>query len=379
MARSATDDDTNTHPDAFANYVVFVDLYVPWKQVCGLTVSLAVGVIVGSVLGGLVGLGLLFWCLFWRKRRSVKSKTNSNVASTHDASYQPVDDADDVDLSTLRMVRLELRELSVSSARPLAAGAYGEVWAGVYGGEAVAIKRLKDKSAPSTQHFIDEILLLAKIDSPYIVKLVGASWRRLSDLECVVEYMDLGDLRSYLTKTPAEIYPWHEKLECLLSLALGLVYLHTFEPRIIHRDLKSRNVLLDSKKGTKLTDFGASREITDSTLTHGIGTYQWMAPEIINGDAYSESIDLYAFGVIMTEMSTHRVPYASLINPNTGHAYSQQYILTNVASGKLTPTLDEASPEWVHTIASRCLSTNPIDRPTAMQLVQLLRQCLPLV
>ncbi|EQC29201.1 TKL protein kinase [Saprolegnia diclina VS20] len=340
--------------------------------------STPVGAIVGGVLGGVAVLGLLFCCLFWRKRRSDKSKTNSNMAPTNDTSYQPVDD-EDVDLSTLRLVRLELRELSVSSARPLAAGAYGEVWAGVYGGEAVAIKRLKDKSAPSTQQFIDEILLLAKMESPYIVKLVGASWRRLSDLECVVEFMDLGDLRSYLTKTPAEIYPWHEKVECLLSIALGLVYLHTFEPRIIHRDLKSRNVLLDSNKGTKLTDFGSSREIDESTLTNGVGTYQWMAPEIINGDPYTELIDLYAFGVILTEMSTHRVPYGNLVNPNTGHAYSQQFILTNVASGKLTPALDEASPEWVHEIASRCLSTSPADRPTAMQLVQLLRQCLPLV
>ena len=98
------------------------------------------------------------------------------------------------------------------------------------------------------------------------------------------------------------------------SIVHGLLYLHTFETPIIHRDLKSRNVLLDSKKvaswkgseasfddtsqGTKLTDFGESREVDENTLTCGIGTYQWMAPEVISGSEYTVAADVYSLGIV---------------------------------------------------------------------------------
>ncbi|OQR99874.1 protein kinase [Achlya hypogyna] len=340
------------------------------------TNAAALAAIIGGIGGALVLLALVVFCC-WKRRRaagkqsSALSVAHETVQESNSDMYKAVDD--DMDLSALRLLRLELPELSVTSTRPLAAGAYGEVWAGEYAGEHVAIKRLRDHSARNTQLFIDEILLLSRIDSPYIVKLVGASWRRLTDLECVVEFMDLGDLRSYLTRTPAEIYPWQEKYDCVMSIALGLVCLHSFDPRIVHRDLKSRNVLLDSTKGTKLTDFGTSREV-ENTMTNGMGTYQWMAPEIILGTHYSEAVDIYSFGVILSEMSTHAVPYASLVNPSTGHSYSQQYILTHVSMGLLKPSFDAKSPSWVQSIANECLALDPNDRPTAIQLVNMLRK-----
>ncbi|EQC30160.1 hypothetical protein SDRG_12013, partial [Saprolegnia diclina VS20] len=116
-------------------------------------------------------------------------------------------------------------------------------------------------------------------------------------------------------------------------------------------------VLLDSQKGTKLTDFGESREMDEDTLTNGIGTYQWMAPEISTGHDYSTAADVYSFGVLLSEYSTHRVPYADMVNPRTNKPMHQQYLMHQVAAGELAPTFETATtPAWVVDLASQCLS-----------------------
>ncbi|OQR86435.1 protein kinase [Achlya hypogyna] len=206
------------------------------------------------------------------------------------------------------------------------------------------------------------------MDCPYIVRLVGANWTRPVDVEAVVEFMDRGDLRSVLSTTVPADFPWTEKRRSILSVVEGLIYLHTFETAIIHRDVKSRNVLLDSVKGTKITDFGVSREVDEGTLTNGIGTYQWMAPEVISGHHYSTAADVYSFGVLLSEYSTHRLPYANFVNPSTRLPFPQQVVLTKVAAGELRPAFDESTtPSWVVELATACLAFNPDDRPTMMQ------------
>ncbi|KAF0705986.1 hypothetical protein As57867_006840, partial [Aphanomyces stellatus] len=214
--------------------------------------------------------------------------------------------------------------------------------------------------------FVDEIKLMRQFDSPYIVKLVGAIWTRPADLKCVMEYMDSGDLRDFLSShTPAN-FPWSDKYLHIHSIVLGLEYLHSMD--IIHRDLKSRNVLVDSKKGTKLTDFGISKEDLQQTMTLGVGTYRWMAPEVIQDKSYNVSADIFSFGALLSEFDTHEIPYMDLKNPSTGQPLSDSAIMVKVVAGTLKPTLTNNCPFWLHEIAELCLATNPDDRPTANQL-----------
>ncbi|EQC25644.1 TKL protein kinase [Saprolegnia diclina VS20] len=158
--------------------------------------------------------------------------------------------------------------------------------------------------------------------------------------------MNLGDLRSFLVNQSPAQFSWEQKYQCILSIIDGLVYLHTYSPPIIHRDLKSRNVLLDSVKGTKLTDFGESRAAeANDTMTNGIGTHLWMAPEVISGTNYGAPADMHSFGVILSEFATHQVPYADLRHPDTGLPVNQLYVMNHVREGTLHPTFDVSLPQ----------------------------------
>ncbi|OQR84009.1 kinase, partial [Thraustotheca clavata] len=276
--------------------------------------------------------------------------TNTNDEPKYD---KVVDDDKILDMRPLRKYRLDTSDLVILNSSPIASGAFGEVWLGKLGSTTVAIKRLKKQSSNfKIQKFIEEVILMAKIDSPYIVRFIGASWLTPEDLSCVVEYMDYGDLRSFLAHTTPKQFTWQQKRLSILAVVKGLLYLHSCAPRIIHRDLKSRNVLLDSNKGTKLTDFGESREMNESTMTNDVGTFAWMAPEVMLANKYNASADIYSFGVLLSEYATHQIPYSDMRDPVTKQPCNQFQLINQITSGKLKPTIDGPNtPKWIIELA----------------------------
>ncbi|OQR88498.1 kinase, partial [Thraustotheca clavata] len=231
----------------------------------------------------------------------LKSSTasQSNTRTNESSGSEPSDGA--LDLCNLEMFRIAPKEISM--VKSLAQGAYGEVWLGQFEGQMVAVKKLLNhrRNLDELQKFIYEIALMSKMESAYIVQFIGVAWSRPTDIMLVTEFMDAGDLRNFLYSN--QVMQWNQKIQIALDIAEGLVYLHTLDPRVIHRDLKSRNVLLNSKQQTKITDFGVSRENDDATMTAGIGTYRWMAPEVLQDGHYTESADIFSFGVILAELS----------------------------------------------------------------------------
>ncbi|KDO19610.1 hypothetical protein SPRG_21399 [Saprolegnia parasitica CBS 223.65] len=151
---------------------------------------------------------------------SLTHGSSSHDASSIDQIAATSSNAEDdvyLDVRPLRNHKLELLDLVVTSETPWASGAFGEIGLGTYANEKVAIKRLKNPSPASVLHFIEEIKLHSRIESDFIVKFVGASWRRPIEMECVVEYMDLGDLRNYLaTNSPAQ-FGWDQKLKSIMA------------------------------------------------------------------------------------------------------------------------------------------------------------------
>ncbi|KAF0685234.1 Aste57867_22838 [Aphanomyces stellatus] len=186
-----------------------------------------------------------------------------------------------------------------------------------------------------------------------------------------MELMDGGDLKDYLDKHNARDFPWSDKLVHVEAIVNGLVYLHSLN--IIHRDLKSRNVLLDSTKGTKLTDFGISKEDMQATMTMGVGTFRWMAPEVVQDQAYTVAADIYSFGMVLSEFDTHHIPYEDLKNQSNGQPIADSAIMVKVVGGTIKPTFTKSCPSWLLEMAMQCLSYEPEDRPTAAQLAHILR------
>ncbi|EQC25205.1 TKL protein kinase [Saprolegnia diclina VS20] len=279
-----------------------------------------------------------------------------------------------LDMCNLEAYRLPTTDITM--VKSLARGAYGEVWLGRQRDNVVAVKKLlghkRDKH--ELQKFIYEIALLAKLDCPFIVAFVGVAWTRPSDMLLVTEYMDGGDLRNLLqANASTKAFSWPQKVHVALHIAEALVYLHSLEPKIIHRDLKSRNVLLNSKMDAKLTDFGVSRETDDATMTAGIGTYRWMAPEVLQDGHYTESADVFSFGVILAELSNEIVPYSDLRNAN-GNPYTDTAIMAKVMKGELQPTLSPNCPQWYAELTQRCMQRRNLDRPSALDVAIVLRR-----
>lgn len=255
----------------------------------------------------------------------------------------------------------------------LGKGAYGEVYRGEFRDQKVAVKRLLPETRKNMVHiegFLSEIRLLAAMEHPHIVQFVGVAWDSLSDLMCLTEFMGGGDLRSLLIEYQEIGHPVGydlKKTNIALHVTHGLTYLHSLNPVVVHRDLKSRNILLTNSLQAKLTDFGVSRERSDRTMTAGVGSSLWMAPEVMMGMRYDEKADIFSLGVVMSEIDTHQLPYSHAKESQTGAPMPDMAVLQLVTSGRLRVQLSERLLPSLRHLITECVNLDPRQRPTAAQ------------
>lgn len=256
----------------------------------------------------------------------------------------------------------------------LSKGAYGEVWICQYEDQTVAVKRLlqsKTHTFEEVRDFTNEIQLSASLRHPNVVNFVGVAWNSLENLVMVVEYLPTGDLQNYLKKN-ADLLSWaRDKVHMALGIARALKYIHGRDPPLIHRDLKSKNVLLTERLDAKLIDFGVSRNFQHEAMTAGVGTPYWTAPEILEGTVYSEQSDIFSFGVLLSELDTCELPYFDASGPS-GEKLKPFQILNDVMAGTLHPSFTAECPLRIRKIAEACFQRDPSQRPTAKQLVEML-------
>jgi serine/threonine protein kinase len=170
-----------------------------------------------------------------------------------------------------------------------------------------------------------------------------------------------GSLFKFLRERPTELSPTQRTI-IALDVAAGMAYMH--EQKVIHRDLKSVNILLDDQKRARICDFGLSRVLTFEPMSGVVGTAQWMAPEVFRSDpVYATPVDVYSFGVLMWELLTSRVPF---------DGYNRAELPTLVVNQGLRPEIPGGTPRELAHLIQRCWAANPVDRPTFQQICQLL-------
>jgi hypothetical protein len=234
----------------------------------------------------------------------------------------------------------------------------------------VAIKVLSNKkfTAAALEEFRQEAAIMAKMRSDYIVQLRG--YCESPSYCLVMEYMPVGSLYDVLHNDQA--LPWHIRLRIGLDVSYGLAQLHNVQ--ILHRDLKSLNVLLYEAGGllrTKLADFGLSRMKTESNSlstvsSKSVGTLAWMAPELLSlKPKYSVQSDMYGYGMVLWELAEREVPFAGA-HPNVLH--------TEIAAGRakeeFSQELIDSRPQYI-SLAESCWTVAG-KRPSAAEAVKLM-------
>lgn len=331
----------------------------------------------GISLGG----GLLFLLLggFWlykvlRRRRKIKLREQffQQQLLQHQMS------SNEISIENTKIFTFnELKKASdnFNENRILGRGGQGTVYKGMLtDGRIVAIKKSKIVDESQYEQFINEIVILSQLNHRNIVKLLGCCLEIEVPL-LVYEFISHGTLFQLIHDENNELpFSWERRLEIATEVAGALAYLHSASSTpIFHRDIKSKNILLDEKYRAKVADFGTSRSVSiDQThLTTLVrGTFGYLDPEYFRTGQFTEKSDVYSFGIVLVELLTGQKPISSTRTEEERSLAS--YFILSIEETNLFDILDaqvvkeggEEEIMAVVNVATQCLNLNGKKRPT---------------
>ncbi|KAK6165805.1 hypothetical protein SNE40_022648 [Patella caerulea] len=237
----------------------------------------------------------------------------------------------------------------ITNLQWLGSGAQGAVFLGKLNSEEVAVKKVRDVKETDIKN-------LRKLNHPNIISFKGVCTQ--APCYCIImEFCSYGQLYEVLRDgreiPPSLIVDWAKQI------ASGMNYLHN--NKIIHRDLKSPNVLVTNNGVVKISDFGTSREWNEkSTKMSFAGTVAWMAPEVIRNEPCSEKVDIWSFGVVLWELLTAEIPYKDV---------DSSAIIWGVGSNSLHLPVPSTCPDGFKLLMKMCWSGKPRNRPSFRQII----------
>ncbi|AVK76566.1 serine-threonine kinase [Pandoravirus neocaledonia] len=282
---------------------------------------------------------------------------------SQNASIKTTDDADKAHagaglLASANACRWIIPYDEIDLREHVGAGSCAMVYRGRWKGIDVAVKRFANQRVDERRRieFRAETAALAALRHPYVVAFVGACVAP-PDLCVVTEFVRRGSMRRVLDDPTVKI-TWTERMRMLRTAAVGVAYLHG-AAGIVHRDLKSSNLLVMDDCSVKVADFGFARiKEANATMTR-CGTPCWTAPEVIRGARYSEKVDVYSFGIVMWEVVTRRRPFA-----DRGFADVALAVLDGVR-----PTIPSSCPPDLAELMAACWDADPDVRPSMEEVV----------
>ncbi|XP_024033347.1 G-type lectin S-receptor-like serine/threonine-protein kinase At4g27290 isoform X3 [Citrus clementina] len=339
------------------------------------SVLLVTGVI---LLGGFVYL--------WKRRHRKQGKTDgSSKLDYNDRGNRE----EEMELPIFDWMAIANATENFSDKNKLGEGGFGPVYKGVLiEGQEIAVKRLSKSSGQGMEEFENEVLLIAKLQHRNLVKLIGCCTQR-DERMLIYEYLPNKSLNDFIFDvnvsdvTRSKFLDWSKRCQIIGGIARGLLYLHQDSRlRIIHRDLKASNVLLDNEMNPKISDFGMARAFgidqTEANTNRVVGTYGYMPPEYAIDGLFSVKSDVFSFGVLVLEIvcgKRNRGFYhadhhhnllghawrlwieerpVELINKSLGGSYSLSEVLRCIQVGLL------------------CVQQRPEDRPNMSSVVLML-------
>ncbi|XP_027363160.1 serine/threonine-protein kinase STY46-like isoform X2 [Abrus precatorius] len=235
----------------------------------------------------------------------------------------------------------------------IASGSCGDLYRGVYLGEDVAVKVLRSDQLNEAleDEFTQEVAILRLVHHKNVVRFIGAC-TNCPHLCIVTEYMPGGSLYDYLHKNH-NVLELSQLLKFAVDVCKGMEYLHG--NNIIHRDLKTANLLMDTHNVVKVADFGVARFLNQGgVMTAETGTYRWMAPEVINHQPYDQKADVFSFSIVLWELMTAKVPYDTM---------TPLQAALGVRQG-LRPELPKHGHPKLLDLMQRCWEAIPSNRPS---------------
>ncbi|CAI0431178.1 unnamed protein product [Linum tenue] len=349
--------------------------------------KLSIPVIVGIVVASVVGLAVIVW-LFCRIKRKLQG-TKQNETPMFDTSKSREFSSDlsgpaeiiegsqmnpaDLPLFNVNCVAIATNNFSIENK--LGQGGFGPVYKGkLPGGEEIAVKRLSRISGQGVEEFKNEISLIAKLQHRNLVRLLGYCVQG-DEKMLIYEYMPNKSLDFFLFDPRKQAtLDWAKRFTIIEGIARGLLYLHRDSRlRIIHRDLKASNILLDEEMNPKISDFGMARIFggnqNEANTNRVVGTYGYMAPEYAMEGLFSVKSDVYSFGVLVLEIVTGRrnTSFRSSDHVNL-IGYAWELWSEGRALDLVDPSVRGSSPqeELLRCIqlGMLCVQDNPVQRPT---------------
>ncbi|GAU12525.1 hypothetical protein TSUD_182380 [Trifolium subterraneum] len=342
--------------------------------------KISLPVVVGSVIGGLVLVSVMVVLFIWicknRKQKPVENyKWLPARASAGGSSHGRL--TDNINLG----LKISLRDLqsateNFNAKRVIGKGGFGNVYKGVLkNGMSVAVKRSEQESGQGFPEFEAEIMVLSKIRHRHLVSLIGYCDERY-EMILVYEYMEKGTLRDSLYSTNLTSFlTWKQRLEICIGAARGLHYLHKGAAGgIIHRDVKSTNILLDENLVAKVADFGLSRSgplDQHSHVSTGVkGTFGYLDPEYFQSQQLTEKSDVYSFGVVLLEVLCARpaidtsLPRDEVNLAHWGIFCKDKGILEDIVDPSIKGQINPNSLRKFSETVNKCLQDDGCDRPS---------------
>jgi len=246
-------------------------------------------------------------------------------------------------------------------------GGFGQVYKARFRGTTVAVKTISATALVNqnaVREFQSEVAVLCTLRHPNVILFMGACTRP-PHLFIVTEFMSKGTLFDILHRYRVHV-SWNLLKKMAMDVCRGMTYLHA--SKLLHRDLKSSNLMLDDHFTVKVGDFGLTRLIATQTqgpMTGQCGTFQYMAPEVLANQPYSEKADVYSFGIILWEMVTKQLPY---------YGIQPMQVAMAVLSKQMRPPLPPNCPAPLAQLIQSCWHQDPNKRPSFPEIMKMIEQ-----